>query len=508
MVDKIDSNSTGLRYALESAPKVLIGSPVWYPLEPNSYDSFGPEYNKISRRPINASRQRRKGVLAGLEASGGWNQDLTFTNLTRLLQGFFFANIHEKLTTKPLNGTQIDIDTVAALDDSYAVAAGMPAFIADDILSVSGSGITGNNGVKVVSANATGTKVTVLQALTDESPANNAIVIQRVGHRFASATLDVVIGPNGLPRLSRASGVVDYTTLGLTVGEWIFIGGDDANDRFANNVGFGRISSIAAGYIELDKTTFTPTAETGTGKTVHIYFGDFIKNESDPNLILQKSYQVERTLGNDGVGVQSEYLVGAFPNELTINIPEEDKINVDLSFISLGHEKYTGTVGVKAGSRPVGTLEEAYNTTVDTTRFRLSTNNDSSSVYTPLFTYATEATITINNNVSPNKAISVLGGFNATAGLFEVGGDIKAYFSTVEAIQAIEDNDNVSLDVWIQRENKGLMFDIGLLTLADGKLDVALDEPVTVPLTSEAAENKFNATLLFGSFAYLPNIAS
>ena len=506
MVDKIDSNATGLRFAEEATPKTLIVSPIWYPLEPNSYDGFGPEYAKIPRRPIGPTRQKRKGVVSGFEASGGFNQDLTFSNLTRLLQGFFFANIREKQTTKPMNGSQVSITAVATADDSFTAAAGLSGILSGDLLFVSGASIAANNGLKVADGASTGTTITVAENLTDESPSANAIVIKRVGYQFDVATADITI-VNGLPRINRASGAVDYTTLGLIPGEWVHLGGDDTDLQFVDNQGFARVKTVAAAYIEFDKTTFTPVAETGTGLTVQIFFGDMIKNESDPSLILHKTVQLERTLGNDGVGTQSEYLTGAYANELTINVPEEDKVNIDLSFVCLGHEKRTGTIGVKSGTRPTAALEEAYNTTIDTTRFRMSYNRTDGSVYTPLFAYATEMTITINNNVSPNKAITVLGGFASTAGLFEVGGEVDAYFADTSSVQAIEDNSDISLDVWIQRDNKALMFDIPNLQLGDGQLEVELDEPIKLPLSNEATESQFNSTLAFQCFSYLPDLA-
>lgn len=506
-VDKIDSNATGLRYADELTPKTIIGSPIWYPLEPNSYDSFGPEYTKIARRPIGPSRQKRKGVTAGLEATGGFNQDLTFSNLTRLMQGFFFATLREELTTKSINAVQVGITAIATSDDSYTVASGMPAFLLGDIIFASGAANSANNAAHVVKAAATSTKVTVNENLVDETPTANAVVLKRVGHQFVTATLDVVVN-SGIPSLSRASGTFDFTTLGLIPGEWIYIGGDDANTKFLTNKGFGRVSAVTASLITLDKTTFSPLAETGTGLTVNIYFGDLNKNESDPTLQVARSYQLERTLGSDGVGTQSEVLTGSFCNELTINFPEEDKVNVDLSFVSLGHEKRDGTTGVKSGTRPAIALEEAFNTTIDTTRFRMSINSGASSVYTPIFNYATEATLTINNNVSMNKALTVFGGFNATAGLFEVGGDVKAYFTTVAALNAIQANTDISLDVWILRANQGIMFDIPSISLSDGQLDVKIDEPVMLPITNDANAGKNDTTLVFQCFSFLPNLAS
>ena len=79
-INKIDSNITGLRYAEEKDLRELPPNPVFYLLEPNSYNDFGGQISTIARNPINPSRQRQKGVTTDLDASGGFQQDLTMNN--------------------------------------------------------------------------------------------------------------------------------------------------------------------------------------------------------------------------------------------------------------------------------------------------------------------------------------------------------------------------------------------------------------------------------------------
>jgi hypothetical protein len=58
------------------------------------------------------------------------------------------------------------------------------------------------------------------------------------------------------------------------------------------------------------------------------------------------------------------------------------------------------------------------------------------------------------------------------------------------------------------KENKGILFDIPLLSLGDGRLAVEQDQAITLPLETMAAESSFGHTLLFASFSYLPDLAA
>ena len=96
VVQKVDSNVTGLRYQENLTIGVADPNNPWLVLEPNSYDDFGGEFTTVARNPINAGRQRQKGVLVDLDASGGFQNDLTQDNLQDILQGFMFADLRRK----------------------------------------------------------------------------------------------------------------------------------------------------------------------------------------------------------------------------------------------------------------------------------------------------------------------------------------------------------------------------------------------------------------------------
>lgn len=508
-VNKIDSNVTGLRYAEEASLKTLPGSPIWYPLEPNSFSDFGGSLTKIARNPINPSRQRKKGVTTDLEASGGFQSDLTQFNLQDLLQGFMFADFRRK-------GESVDIPNVDGTDNDFDIAE-TDGFYVGSLVWATNFTNAANNGLHYIDAVVADTSIsTTTTALVDEAapPADSSLVV--VG--FQGATADLEIDASGaLPKLT--STVKNLTELGLVEGEWIFIG-DDSNAAYsfatAANNGFKRVRSISANEIELDKSAATMVTDAGTGKTIRIFLGRALKNESTSTLIVRRSYQLERTLGaaDDASPsqIQSEYITGAVPNEFTLNIPTADKITAELAFVGMDHETRDGATGVKSGTRPAIEEADAFNTSSDVTRLNMAVITDGVEAPTPLFAFVTELSINVNNNVSPAKAVGVLGAFDTIVGTFAVSGNVTAYFSNVSAIEAVRANSNVTLDATVVKNNAGFVFDLPLVSLGDGRANIEQDQAITIPLQMDAAtaaaiDTALDYTLMLVFFDYLPDSA-
>lgn len=503
---KIDSNATGLRYSEELSIGVVDPSAVWVPMEPNSYDNFGGEIKKTPRAPITASRQNKKGVVTDLDAAGGLNQDLTHENLQDMLQGFMFAN-HRVKDEFGGGGEITNVDGTADEYDGTGIEDGLAI---GDLVFAAGFTNAENNGLKIVD-NVTGPDtVGVAEVIVDEVPPAAATLI-KVGLQAAAGDLDIsAVG--ALPQLTTTA--LDFTTLGLIPGEWIFIGGDLATDAFTNavNNGFARIKTIETLAITFDKTQATMVTEASTTETVRLFFGRVLKNEADPTLQVRRTYQLERTLGapddTEAAEIQAEYLIGAVGNELTMNMETADKINVDLAYVATDHETIAGPDALKTGTRPSLVEADALNTSSDFSRLKMNVVDPANSNPTALFGFLLDFNIKISNGIKPNKAISVLGAFEMSAGNFTVSGDMTAYFSEVAAIAAVRNNSDVTLDFAVVAGNAGVMVDIPLLGLGDGRLNVEKDEPITIPLTHEAAGDPvLDHTLLMVFFDYLPTAA-
>lgn len=502
-LEKQDANLVGLFKIREATLGQTPATGLWRTREPNSFDDLGAEYTKVARKPFSPSRQRKKGSTTDVDVDGGYNEDLTQNNMQSELEEFFFAALRRTVEKYPtaVTGTQ------------YTVGAGGTDVIAGSLILGSGFAGAGNNGLKVATAS---TAVSISAAgLTAEGAPPADAMVKVVGFQFTAGDLKMTAAANGKFTLTTTTQALDV--LGLVPGAWVFIGGGLAGDSFDNGgdplFGYARVAvdGVGTNVVTFDKSTFAPIASNGAGKTVRIFFGDVLKNEEDPDLILRYSSTMERTLGRDDNGVQTEFLTGCVANEMTWNSPLANLVNIDMGYIAqkAGLRKgIDGPLSRRASNTIVRALgEDAFNTSSNIYRLRMSMIDPTTLNPSPLFARVTEWTATIANNVTSAKAQGVLGGFDTTAGNFDVDAEVTAYFSTVDVIHAVKCNWDVTFDAIYAKANAGVYMDIPLVSLGGGRLDIEQDAAIMVPLQAAAAESPFGHTLLIGWFSYLPNAA-
>ena len=345
-----------------------------------------------------------------------------------------------------------------------------------------------------VTATSNGTAV-IVTAVKAGTPAN------------AIATTETMTnGAWGAATLAGGTGAIGWKGLGVVVGEWIGIGGDDALTGFVNNnrAGYGRVSSVTESVLKLDETTFTPFDDTAAAQTVQVFFGTLVRNEPDAENIVQIPFQFEQTLGKDSAGTQARYIEGSIASDITVTMPLEDKVTFDMSFVAVKETFRTGLEGLKEGARFSEKGLEQYNTNSDIYRIRLGSAsnllNDDNFVM-----YVNQGSLAIKNGVTATKALGERYAIDMGSGNFEVSGSLTGYFTTVEAIKDARNNVDASFNVILAMNNAGMVFDVPLLGLSVGSLDIALNEKVKIPIDTAAGENKYGYTLAATFFAYLPD---
>ncbi len=507
-VKKIDSNLTELAYAQEASIGV-VSSPTWYPLEPNSYGDFGGDIKTVAREPITSDRQRRKAVVTDLDGKAEFEQDFTQTNLSDMLQGFFFASFRRKVENTSVTAVDGTAHTMTLTNTGSAIRVG-------DLILGSGFTNAGNNVLSRVTALTSTTGITVSAGLTTEAspPATHKITV--VGFQFSSGDASITNSGSAFPTLTASS--KDLTQLGLLPGEWVFIG-DDSNAAYsfatAANNGFARVRSVTTTTITFDKTYTDMVTDAGTSKTIRIYVGRFLKNEQAASIV-RRTYQLERKLGqpdDSSSNTQSQYVVGCVPDELELDISTADKVVAKVKLMGTDTEERDAATGVKSGTRATLTAEDAFNTSSDIPHVKLSVPSSTDANPDPLFEHLSDLTVMIKNNVKGNKAVGTLGSFDMSVGNFEVSAKMTAYFANVSVCSSVRNGDALTLDVQLVKNNKGIALDIVQMVAGKSLLGVKKDEPVELPLEPDASSgvelsSSLNHTASMVFFDYLPDSAN
>jgi Phage tail tube protein len=505
-----ESNNVGLFIAEESSAKTLPVIPVWREYDPNTYSDFGGEVVKTARAPITADRQQRKGRITDLNASGGFNIDLLPEGSKRLFQGVMFADAREKGTTTPINGASAVITAVSASAKTFAGTFDTDYFLPGSLIFTSGFSESSNNGLKTI-VSVTSSLITVSETLTDETPVSSA-KIEIVGFKAAAGDINLTLVSS---ICALTSTVLDFTSLNIVPGEYVFIGGDETSSHFANNnPGYARVVSVSQNSLAFDDTTWSPEDETGTGLSIKMFFGTVIKNESTSSLIKKKHFQLERQVGYfenelDELKMQAEYITGAVVNECTVNFPLSEKATADFNFIAMGFESRDADDEIKTGTRVSLTDEECFNTSTDIIRSKLYINGGSLNP-SDLFVGVETASFTITNNAETVKRLGTLGAFETSVGKFLVSGSVTAYFTDIAAVKAVHSNAEAGFNIILANSSnkKGIIFDIPKIMLSDGRLTVEADKKIKIPLTKTACKSDFGHTILISFFSYLPTVAS
>lgn len=520
----INSNATGLRIAEEATIGVLPGTPTWLPYQPTGYGDTGSEVETVADEPINPDRMDEKGTPIRKTVVASFQTSYRRVEQWRLLQGFFFADFIEK----PGNFGQLDAETVDATVtvDQYSDTGIDVGWAVGNIVLAENFLNSENNGISVVTATASGT-ITVDKSLVTETGSagetggENGTHIWNVG--IEGVADDLEIDASGARPILRSAAGIDWTALGLTVGEYISIGGDTAGaagNQFitaANNTE-ARIFSISTLDLVLDVAGQTMVTENPTGtETIQVFWAPRILKNRTASNIVRRTYQAEQQLGDPDTtqptwDPQAAYNKGLVPNEAVWTINTAAKLEAEYGFVGTQDELIDAAASsLKTGNRPTTQGEDIYNTSSNFKTIKLFKYNAADANPSALLVYGTEWTITINNGATALEAAGVFGAFDVTTGNFKVSATVTGYFIDFEAKKAVNGACDVSLlaHAFQTATQSGVTWDIPLITLGDGKVQIEKDEAVKIPLTMTAARAKklssnHDYVMMMMFWAYLP----
>lgn len=476
-----DTNASSLAVTKD---ETIDANTIWTYQEPNEISAFAATLEKTARDPISADRQRRKGTNTSLTASPQYSADLTIDMVAYFMPGFMFSvwkgNQPESYTVNTVDGTT----------ETYNGDAGA-TLTAGTLVFASGYAQPANNGLKTV-ASGTATTVVVNEDLVDET-AGDAARLYVVGVRGATGDLEI----DGAGDL--ISTLLDFTTLGLSVGQYIHVGGQAASNRFATaaNFGLARIVSIATNKLELAARDGTFVTDSGAGQDVDILFSAFVRNvpvgDADFNkqfYNMEVTYNTETTL--------YEYADCCINNTLALNNALQDKSTLDLGFV--GKDVPEPVTSPKDGTRVNQVRTEAYNTTADIVRLRVADDTD-----TGLSTFFKDTNLSLSNNVAPEYILGQLAAEFINFGNFEIDIDTSVVFTDSVILAAIRNNTTLSLELAYQNSEGGFVMHMPSGTFSDGTKN--FERNAKLKITSPFMAHKddtLDYTMGVSLFWYLP----
>ena len=489
---------------LQSAPETTLGvlaTANWRREQPNGggLTDFFADLKKVARSPISVALQKEKSAVVGLGTAPKITFDLTKEHVEHFMEGTFRA------ATKYPGGTGTGRFTPSAVTATgYTVTAGggLPNGV---IVWVRGWANPANNGLKVLAGTSTNLEIKTTGLVVEGAPPVGSVpTIEVVGYQGAAT--DIAVNASG--QLTSAANV--FTTIGLNVGAWIWVGGGTAAAPGAlgftvapQNRGFARITSIAAGVLGVDRKNQVWGTDPGTGKTIQIFFGPWLRNVYGDSVdYKEQGYSLEISFpGAAAAGATSYgYALGSCVNTFEVNAPSEEKVIGAISFVGTDFTDPTTVRATGANASPTPIQTSAFTTASEVRRLRVS-NTDETGISTDILDWK----LTINNNVKATPKQGKLGAAFVIFGNFEAMLDVTCIFTQDDVIKAIRDNRTCAFDVALASSDGVVLYDVPSVTLDDGAPDIQLNEAVTLPVTVDGFRDPtYNFSCGMTLFPYLP----
>lgn len=449
--------------------------------------AFAPNY--IDSAEIRADRMLGDPVKNMQASSGNINFEMSYpTDNTPISEILRSAMLNAWVNTPTFfnDGTADSIITDAGtVANTYAVASGGTAVVLGHLVRATGFAQPANNQI-FRAASSTGTTIvgTALSLTAEPAPLGTA-KLKVVGFQGASA--DITATTTGL-----ASTALDFTTLGLAVGQWVKIGGTVTGFRFATSAlnDFARVTAIAAHALTLDNLPVGWAVDAGTGKTINVYFGDEIKNGVTPS-----SVTIER--GFLGQTVPT-YIVntGMEVGTLTTTITSKANITAVAAFTGMGGGE--SQVTLSGTPDPVTTnLVMAANANVG----RLGVNG--SQLVGP--NWAQSVTFVIANNLRTLESVDSTSPVAIEAGECTVTGDMNMYFGNDTELSAFYTGTTRPINTRVAKANQAIIFQVPRATYKSGgnPSATAKNTDVMIKCSYQASvDTATNAHIIVDRFEY------
>src|SRR5216684_7800351 len=439
---------------------------------------YKPEYQ--SSAEIRSDRMNAVPVKVG-EANTGtvnkeWHYPVDNSTLENFIQSAFF-NAFTKTPSRDNDGVAASVITSITVTTEVIVFLTGAAFAVGHLVRSTGFALAANNGVnRVTTGGATSLTCSGATFQTEASPPA-AARMKVVGFQGASA--DITATATGL-----AATALNFTTLGLTVGGWIKIGGTAAGTRFATAAlnDWARITAIAATALTLDNLPTGWTTDAGTGKTINVYFGDYIANGTTT-----KSLSIERGFLDQAVPT---YILqkGMVVDKLTMKVDAKKMVTGTVDFVGMSGVQSTATIAATTTAAPDPTTYPIMAASANVGRV----GENGVSLTSPNWVQALD--LTLMNNLVEIDAVDSLTPVSIAFGSCDVSVNLTAYFGDNTLLTQVFAGTPVNVNWRITKNSQAMVWGVPTITFTAGAPNATgKNTRVLIPMIGQASFDALTA---------------
>ncbi|CAO99366.1 hypothetical protein D9623_33610 (plasmid) [Azospirillum brasilense] len=410
--------------------------------------SYTPTF--VDSDEIRADRMTAAPIQVFKESAGGVNVELHYPVPDSVLSNFIASTMFRDWINTPTrynDGTADSVITDIGTTANTITFATGSAFVVGHLVRNTGFGVSGNNGLFPVTTGGTTSLVSTGASFTAETAPPAEARVKVVG--FQGTTGDITATATGL-----GSTTMNFTTLGISPGMFIKIGGTGTAFRFGTEAlnTWVRVTAVTATALTLDHLPSGWATDTGSGKTIRVFFGDWTYNGTAKiGLTIERGFLGQAT---------PTYIVqrGMVANQMQAQVQSRQKINASFDFIGMTGGESATTLDAVPDEAPSPSSYPVMAANVNVGRV----NENGSAVSSP--NYVREVAFTINNNIAGIEAVDSDSFQGHREGECMVSGTINTYFGSDAILARFYAGTQSSLNFRVAKNSQALVWQFPSIT--------------------------------------------
>lgn len=428
----------------------------------------------VNSAEIRSDRMNVDPILVGQTNDGPiqieWHYPVVDSPLASALESAFLST-WSNTPSRDNDGTADSVITQMTAATGVMTVTSSAAFVAGHLVYNTNFTNSGNNGLFKITTGSATVPAVGAALLTDEAVPPATARIKVVGLQGAAG--DVTATATGL-----GSTLLDFTTLGIVVGQWLKVGGTATAFKFATAAlnDWMRVTAITATAITLDNRPSGWTTDSGAAKTIRVFFGDRMINGTTLSAL-----SIERGfLGQ----VTPTYILqtGMAANTLEMRFSAQAIITGSFGFMGLSGAQSTSSVDASPDAAPSNASYQIMAAGANVGRVAEA----GSAAASPSWVHS--LTVNVNNNLRMLTSVDSSASVGHGKGSADVSATLEAYFGDNALLAKLLAGTATNVNIRAAKSSQALVVTLPRLTYTAGSPNAsAKNTDVMLSLTAQAS---------------------